>query len=76
MDEWIVASRDVLGGKPCVKGTRLSVEFLMELLAEGSTRDAILESYPQLTLEGLAAAIGYAARAVSNETVWEVQVQG
>jgi len=55
-EDLIVADPQVLGGKLCVRGTRLSVEFLLELAASGATRDQILAEYPQLTAEGLAAA--------------------
>jgi uncharacterized protein (DUF433 family) len=55
-EELIVANPEILGGKPCVRGTRLSVEFLLELAGSGATRDQILAQYPQLTAEGIAAA--------------------
>ena len=50
----IVTDPQILGGKPCVRGTRLSVEFLLELAASGATREQILAKYPQLTPEALA----------------------
>ena len=55
----IVAAPSVLGGKACVRGTRLSVEFLLELAASGATQPEILRQYPQLTAEGIAAASQY-----------------
>jgi uncharacterized protein (DUF433 family) len=58
---FIVADPDMLDGKACVQGTRLSVEFLLELAASGATSEQILARYPQLTAEGLAAAFRYAA---------------
>lgn len=61
-DGWIVTNVEVLGGKPCVKGTRLSVEFLLELAASGATQPDVLARYPQLTADGLAAAFRFAAR--------------
>jgi uncharacterized protein (DUF433 family) len=72
-DDLIVADPGILGGKPCVRGTRLSVEFLLELVASGGTRDDILAQYPQLTPEGLAAAFRYAADVLKGEHVWEVR---
>lgn len=57
----IVADPDMLDGKPCVRGTRLSVEFLLELASSGATPEQILAQYPQLTAEGLSAAFRYAA---------------
>ena len=60
-NHWIVARPGLLGGKPCVRGTRLSVQFLLELLAGGATQEQILAEYPHLPPEGLEAAIRYAA---------------
>jgi uncharacterized protein (DUF433 family) len=62
MTEWIVSSPGVLGGKPCVRGTRISVEHILELLAGGATREDILHALPQVTSDGLLAALQYAAR--------------
>jgi uncharacterized protein (DUF433 family) len=70
----IVADPQILGGKPCVRGTRLSVEFLLELAASGATREQILAQYPQLTPEGLAAAFRYAAEALRGEHIWELRI--
>jgi uncharacterized protein (DUF433 family) len=59
--ERIVVDPRLLVGKPVIKGTRLAVEFLLELLAEGWTQEQILENYPQLTADDLLAALHYAA---------------
>lgn len=72
--QWIVASPGTLGGKPCVRGTRISVAFILELIAGGATRDSILEAYPQLSAEGLEAALRYAAAAVDHGTFWDLKV--
>jgi uncharacterized protein (DUF433 family) len=56
----------VLVGKPVIRGTRLAVEFLLELLAEGWTREQILDNYPQLTPEDIHAALHYAAEALKR----------
>jgi uncharacterized protein (DUF433 family) len=71
---WIESSPDVIGGKPRVRGTRISVEFLLELLAGGATREEILSAYPQVSAEALAAALQYAASALRNEDLWEVAI--
>jgi uncharacterized protein (DUF433 family) len=73
-DDLIVSDSRVLGGKPCVRGTRLSVEFLLELAASGATRDEILVRYPQLTREGVAAAFRYAADVLKGEQTWELKI--
>lgn len=63
MDFWarIEINPDVLVGKPVVRGTRISVEFVVELLAKGWRQDQILESYPHLQEEDVRACLAYAA---------------
>jgi uncharacterized protein (DUF433 family) len=53
----IVSHPGVLGGKPVIKGTRLAVEFLQELLQAGESEESILANYPGLTNEDLAACL-------------------
>jgi uncharacterized protein (DUF433 family) len=53
--DFIHSDPGVLLGKPVIKGTRLSVEFILGLFAEGWTEDQILENYPNLTKDGLLA---------------------
>ena len=74
MDDWIVSRPGLLGGKPCIKGTRISVEFVLELLASGASREDILRTYPQVTADGLTAALRYAAEAMKNDVVWDVKI--
>jgi uncharacterized protein (DUF433 family) len=59
MDDWIVSRPGLLGGKPCIKGTRISVELVLEVLASGASREDILRAYPQVTADGLTAALRY-----------------
>jgi uncharacterized protein (DUF433 family) len=72
-DAWIVSRPEVLGGKPCIRGTRISVQFILELMASGATQEQILAQYPQVPAEGLAAALRYAAEAM-NDVVWDVKL--
>jgi uncharacterized protein (DUF433 family) len=65
----IVSDPAVLGGKPVVKGTRMSVEFLLELFASGATRADVLKSYPHLTDEDVAEALRYAAGVLKHDRV-------
>lgn len=67
--EHICADPAVLAGKPVVKGTRLSVQFLLELLAEGMTESQLLENYPQLSRESLRAVFAFAAVSIGKVTV-------
>lgn len=64
---WIVTNPDILGEKPCVRGTRLSVEFLLELAASGANQAEIMARYPQLKAEALAAAFSYAAQTLKHD---------
>jgi uncharacterized protein (DUF433 family) len=68
-EPWIVSRPDLLGGKPCIRGTRISVDFVLELLASGESREAILAAYPSVTEEGLEAALRFAAERVREEIV-------
>jgi uncharacterized protein (DUF433 family) len=53
--DYIVSDKQILLGKPTIKGTRISVELLLELLASGWTENQILESYPNLAPDALRA---------------------
>jgi uncharacterized protein (DUF433 family) len=64
--EHILADPKVAAGKPVVRGTRLAVDFLLELFAKGWTRDEVLKAYPQLTPEALQAAFAFAAEVLTT----------
>lgn len=68
--EYIRSDPAVLTGKPVVRGTRLAVNFLLELFASGWTPDQVLESYPQLTPEELRAVVAFAAEAIREESFY------
>jgi len=65
--EHIVADSDVLAGKPVIKGTRLSVEFILELLAEGWNEKKILENYLQINAADIQAIFSYASECLKDE---------
>ncbi len=70
----IVLDPAILVGKPVIKGTRIAVEFLIELLAEKWTQEQILSNYPQLTEDDIQAALHYAAQTLKQERVYPVAV--
>lgn len=70
--DYIHADPKVAAGKPVVKGTRLAVDFILDLLAEGWTRDQLRTSYPQLTDEALRAVFAYASEVLHDQTVLPV----
>jgi uncharacterized protein (DUF433 family) len=65
--EYIVADPAILCGKPTLKGTRLSVEFVLDLLAAGWNTAQLQEDYPNLTEERIRAVHAYVADIVKNE---------
>ena len=52
---------NVCFGKACIRGTRIWVSLILDLLASGETQERVLEEYPQLTLEDILAALAYGA---------------
>jgi uncharacterized protein (DUF433 family) len=63
----------VLVGKPVIKGTRISVELVVDLLAEGWTTDQILDSYPNLTGDDIRACLAYASELLHAEKVFPLE---
>ena len=57
--EIIITDKDILLGKPTIKGTRIAVDHIIGLLAQGWTEQQILENYPRLTNESLKAVFAY-----------------
>ncbi len=74
MFDTITTNPAILGGKPCIRGTRISVDFLLELFASGATREDILRAYPHLTVASVEDALRYAARVVSDEFVMATEL--
>ncbi len=66
----ISLSPDVLGGKPVIRGTRLAVEFVIGLLADGWTEADILNNYPDITHDDVSACLAYARDMLSAEQVY------
>jgi uncharacterized protein (DUF433 family) len=70
-EDRITADPKILVGKPVVKGTRLAVEFIIELLANGWSETQILNNYPGLTHEDVVACLRYANELVKSERVYQ-----
>ena len=71
--EHIASNTGVLGGKPIIKGTRISVDFILQLIASGATIDDIVKKYPHLKREAVVEAVLYAGRVVSNEILIDLR---
>ena len=61
LSERIVVDSEILAGKPVIRGTRLAVEFILELLAAGQSENDLLENYPGLTRDDILACLSYAS---------------
>ena len=68
----IILDPAILVGKPLIKGTRLSVEFIIELLAQGWSHEEILRNYPGITLADIQACLGYASTFLKSEKVYAI----
>lgn len=68
--ERIVLDPKVLVGKPIIKGTRISVEFVIDLLARGWTKEQILKEYDHLQAEDIQACLAYASEVLKSERVF------
>jgi uncharacterized protein (DUF433 family) len=69
----ITSTPGILNGKPCIEGTRVSVDMILEWLASGASIKDIVQAYPHLEEEGVKQALQYAARFIKNEVVIEVR---
>lgn len=65
--DYIVSDPEILVGKPAVKGTRLSVELILDRLADGWTTEDLFQAYPRLTPEALQAVFAFAAEVLKEE---------
>ena len=74
--ERIVIDPGILVGKPIVRGTRLAVEFIVDLLAQGWTEAEVLRNYPGLTREDIQACLSYASAVLRTERVYPLELAG
>ena len=66
----IESNPSVMMGKPVVKGTRITVESILEKLASGESKEQLLSAYPRLTPEAVDAALAFAAQALRADVVY------
>ena len=78
MTDWttvITADPEVMVGKPVIAGTRLTVEFIVERLADGWTEEELLRNYPGLTREQIHACLAYAAEMLSEVQMYSLPMR-
>lgn len=69
----IISDPEIMMGKPTIAGTRITVEYILEELSHGKSYDALLHSHPNLTREGIHAALDYAMRVLRLDVVDPVE---
>lgn len=72
--ERITLDPEVMTGKPVVEGTRLTVEYIVKLLAHGATEDEILDEYSSLTREDIRACLLFSAKSLSESSFMPLKV--
>jgi uncharacterized protein (DUF433 family) len=70
----IISDPAILGGKPIIRGSRISVEIILEWIASGATRDDIVLKHPHLSAVDVEQALAYAASAVRNEVLVSAEI--
>ncbi len=72
----ITANPEIFGGKPIIRGMRISVELILSLLAQGEALETILSDYPDLEPEDIRACIAYARAVIAHDSLDAVRVSG
>ncbi len=70
----IAANPEIFGGKPIIRGMRISVELILSLLAQGETWEAILADYPDLEADDIRACLAYAHAVIAHDSLDTVRV--
>lgn len=70
----VVINPRIMAGKPIIRGTRLPVDLLIKLTAQGMTVKEILEDYPQLKKDDVSAALLYGAEVINHEEIFPLLV--
>jgi uncharacterized protein (DUF433 family) len=70
----ITADPEIFGGKPIIRGMRISVELVLSLLAQGETPEDVLADYPDLEADDIRACVAYAHAVIANDSLDAVRV--
>lgn len=72
----ITANPEIFGGKPIIRGMRISVELILSLLAQGVTVNEIIEDYPDIEPDDVRACLAYAHAIIAHDTLDAVRIAG
>jgi uncharacterized protein (DUF433 family) len=73
--QYIISDKDVLLGKPTIKGTRLSIDHIVSLLAQGWSEQQILDNYPRLSKESLKAVFAYIYECIQDGLLYSPPIK-
>ena len=73
--QYVIPDPEILGGKPIIKGPRISVELILEWIASGVSIKDIVEEFPHLPDDGVQETVLYASRWMDNEIVIETKIR-
>lgn len=65
----ITCDPQILGGKPCIKGTRISIEMILEFMASGASINDIIQAHPHLKVKDIEESLRYASHFLENEVI-------
>lgn len=71
--KYIESNPEVMMGKPVIKGTRITVEHILEKLSSGESIEQILKAHPRLSKEAVFAALAFAAQALKADTIYPIE---
>jgi uncharacterized protein (DUF433 family) len=74
IEQYIEVNPKIMMGKPVIKGTRITVEMILEKLSSGETIEYILEAHPHLSKEQIQAALAFAAQSLKGEIIYPIAV--
>jgi uncharacterized protein (DUF433 family) len=71
---FIEVNPKIMMGKPVIKGTRITVELILEKLSAGETIEHLLEAHPQINKEQVQAALAFAAQSLKGDTIYPIAI--
>jgi len=71
--KYIITDSKILNGKPIIKGTRISVQLILEWLSTGETEISIIAEYPHIVREAIKECLLYASQVVGSESFFEIE---
>ncbi len=74
--ERITANPEIFGGKPIIRGMRISVELILSLLTQGESVESLLKDYPDLEPDDVRACLAYAHAVIANDSLDAIQLPG